>query len=207
MLVFIDDSGDPGFKTEEGSSQHFVIALVIFKDELEAENAAVAIKNLRRILEFPDSVEFKFHKSRKDVRLQFLETVRVFDFSIRCIVIDKNVVYSEKLKTDRTSFYNYAMKLVLKNSGEMIQNAKIRVDGRGDRNFRRGFQTYIRRELPISIMKDCKLVNSKGNVLIQLADMIAGSVRRSYDMSKTDRTIYKEIIADKIPDRGEWIFQ
>lgn len=36
MLVFIDDSGDPGFKIEKGSSSVFVIALVIFDDDLEA---------------------------------------------------------------------------------------------------------------------------------------------------------------------------
>lgn len=54
MLVFIDDSGDPGFKINRGSSRYFVIALVIFKDELEAEKTAVAIKELRRSFKFPD---------------------------------------------------------------------------------------------------------------------------------------------------------
>ncbi len=34
MLVFIDDSGDPGFKFEKGSSKYFVIALVIFKESI-----------------------------------------------------------------------------------------------------------------------------------------------------------------------------
>lgn len=30
MLIFIDDSGDPGFKMDAGSSHFFVIALLIF---------------------------------------------------------------------------------------------------------------------------------------------------------------------------------
>ena len=37
MIIFIDDSGDPGFKVEKGSSVVFVIALVIFDDPLDAE--------------------------------------------------------------------------------------------------------------------------------------------------------------------------
>lgn len=37
MLIFIDDSGDPGFKLDKGSSKVFVIACVIFDDGLEAE--------------------------------------------------------------------------------------------------------------------------------------------------------------------------
>ncbi|MBI2315295.1 DUF3800 domain-containing protein [Candidatus Daviesbacteria bacterium] len=36
MLVFIDDSGDPGFKLDKGSTSHFIIACVIFEDDLEA---------------------------------------------------------------------------------------------------------------------------------------------------------------------------
>lgn len=32
MLVFIDDSGDPGFKLDKGSSRFFVICSVIFDD-------------------------------------------------------------------------------------------------------------------------------------------------------------------------------
>ena len=47
MLVFIDDSGDPGFKLAKGSSAIFVISCVIFDDELEAEKTSVAIKEVR----------------------------------------------------------------------------------------------------------------------------------------------------------------
>ncbi|HKZ35403.1 MAG TPA: DUF3800 domain-containing protein, partial [Patescibacteria group bacterium] len=68
MLVFVDDSGDPGFNLEKGASKFFVIACIIFDDELQAEKTAVAIKELRRELKFPDEVEFKFNKSKQRVR-------------------------------------------------------------------------------------------------------------------------------------------
>jgi len=208
MLVFLDDSGDPGFKLANGSSQHFVISAVIFNDELEAQQTAVAIQILRRNLGFPDDVEFRFFKSSRDTRLNFLRAVMPFDFLIRSIVIDKNVIRSEKLKTDRPSFYSYAIKQVLKHNGGTITDAKIRLDGHGDRLFRRALDTYLRRELNSTnqtIVKNMKLVDSKGNQLIQLADMIAGAVRRSYDLSKLDHDIYKRIIARKIDD--EWLFR
>lgn len=44
MLIFIDDSGDPGFKLHKGSSNIFIIALVIFDDDLEAEKTSLSIK-------------------------------------------------------------------------------------------------------------------------------------------------------------------
>lgn len=208
MLVFIDDSGDPGFKIEKGSSAVFVIVCVIFKDELEAERTAVAIKELRRALHFPDDVEFKFNKSSRRVREKFLQTVKVFGYVIRCIVLRKSLIRSEKLRSDRTSFYNYAIKSLLQYSGGSILEAKVRIDGSGDRLFRRNFITYLRKQLNSKkrkVIKDCKLLDSRDNVLIQMADMIAGSIRRSYDDTKTDKNIYKNLILKHIKD--EWRFR
>ena len=65
MLVFVDDSGDSGFKFNKGSSPYFVIACVIFDDILEAERASLAIKMLRRDLGLSDNHEFKFTKAVK----------------------------------------------------------------------------------------------------------------------------------------------
>lgn len=208
MLVFIDDSGDPGFKFEKGSTEFFVISCIIFSDDLEVEIVGVSIKELRRVLKFPDDVEFKFNKSSRKTREAFLNSINKFDFKIRSLVIDKRLIISDKLKNDKTSFYSYAIKLLLQNSGGSILDAKVRIDGSGDRIFRRSFLTYLRKQLNTKqkkIMKNCKLVDSKNNMLIQMVDMIAGSIRRSYDSSKTDRAVYKNIIKKHIED--EWKFR
>ena len=54
-------------------------------------------------------------------------------------------------------------------------------------------------------MNNLKFIDSKENVLIQLVDMIAGSIRRSYEEDKNDKHIYKEIIKKHIED--EWQFK
>ena len=208
MLVFIDDSGDPGFKFEKGSSRYFIVLILIFDDELEAEKTAVAIKELRRDLGFPDNVEFKFHKSSKDVRTKFLQAVNPFKFRVRTLVVDKTLIRSQELQTNKNSFYGYAIKTGLKYTGGSVLNAKIRIDGSGDRIFRKSFLSYLRRQLNSReqrIMKNCRLVDSKGNVLVQMADMIAGSVRRFYDEDKPDHKMYKAIIKKHIED--EWQFK
>ncbi len=208
MLVFIDDSGDAGFKLDKGSTEFFIISLVIFDDNLEAEKIAVAIKELRRELKFSDQAEFKFFKSRKDVRVKFLQTVNQFKFKIRSLVIDKKLIKSDNLKNNKNSFYSYVIKTALQYSNNSILNAKIRIDGSGDKVFRKNFLSYLRRQLNSKdrcIMANCKLVDSKKDVLIQLADMVAGSVRRSYDNSVTDSKLYKSIISKHIED--EWLFK
>jgi hypothetical protein len=97
---------------------------------------------------------------------------------------------------------------VLQHSEGTIENASIKIDGSGDRIFRKSFISYLRKELNQGdrhVVKNCKLVDSKSNVLIQMADMVAGAVRRSYDESKREHSLYKDIISNHIED--EWLFQ
>jgi len=207
-IVFIDDSGDPGFKISKGSTEFFVIAAVIFDDSLETEKTAVGIKEARREMGFSDSVEFKFNKSSRKIREKFLRSVNKFNFRIRCIVVDKKEIRSPELRSKKESFYNYIIKMLLQHSNESILEASVKIDGSGNKVFRKSFIDYLRKQLnfkKFKVIKNCKLVNSKNNVLIQMADMVAGSIRRSYDSSKTDCKVYKNIIKKHIED--EWNFK
>lgn len=208
MLVFIDDSGDPGFKIAKGSSQTFIICCIIFDDELEAEKVAVRIKELRREFKKSDKFEFKFNKSSKKYRIKFLDTIKEYKFRIRAIVMPKNVIYSDELKNSKTSFYNYTIKLVLKHSTGKIKNAKIRLDGHGNRIFRKELVGYLRQSLDSidrQMIKNLRFRNSDHDVLIQLADMIAGSINRTFQKEKNDSEIYWNIIKKRKEDL--WIFK
>ncbi len=202
MLIFLDDSGDPGFKIGKGSTPCFVIALVIFDDNLEAERCAVAIKELRRGLGFSDAYEFRFNGCSKDIRIAFLARVAKFRFRVRAIVMDKRRIYGAELRRSKESFYRYAIKMVLKYSFGKITGARLKIDGRGDRAFRRELRTYLRRELKgrpgePPIVSDLKIVDSEENVLIQLADMVAGTLRRFAEGEKDDAAVYRNLIAKR----------
>lgn len=201
MLVFIDDSGDPGFKIDKGSTEFFSISMVIFDDNLEAEKAAVAIKQLKRDLKFTEDTEFKFCKTSEKHRLEFLETIKQFKFKVRSLVVKKSLIKSLELRNNKESFYSYFIKMALKYNNNSIINASIKIDGSGDRKFRKSFLNYLQRELNDGdkiIVKKCRLVDSKGDVLIQMADMIAGSINRSYNKEKSDAKKYRSVIGKHI---------
>jgi len=207
LIIFIDDSGDPGFKVTKGSSDVFVIALVIFDDPLDAEETALKIKRLRQKLNRPEKFEFKFNKCSKDFRCMFLDIITGARFRVRAIVMPKNNIYGKELRRSKESFYNYAIKMVLKHSDNTIIDAKIRIDGHGDRKFKQAMNNYLRKELNSPgkrIFTNLKIIDSKENVLIQLADMVAGAIHRSYYNDKTDKDLYKSMIAGKI--ENEWKF-
>ena len=187
MLVFIDDSGDPGLGAR--SSPVFVIALVIFDDNLVAEETALAIKKLRRELKFPDTVEFKFHKSRLPVKRKFIETVARYPFRVRAIVVEKTKIRAKGKGADKETFFNHIVMTVLKQTNRTVRNAKLRFDKRGERRMRNELRTYLSRELDNkvkNIFTDLKFVDSKKDNLVQLADMIAGCIAAYYKVSNKE---------------------
>lgn len=209
MIIFIDESGDSGFKIQKGSSSHFVISLVIFDDTLEAEKTAIKIKEFKRTKKLSDYYEIKFNKLKKSLKIEFLETIKDSKFRVRSIVVEKEIIYSTALQTDKRKYYSFFLKKVLEKNNNTILNAKLRLDGLGEREFKKAMTSYLRRELnhDISnkIMDNLKFVDSKKDVLIQLADMVAGSIRRSFETDKTDQKIYKDIIKERIED--EWRYK
>jgi len=207
MVIFIDESGDAGFKTSRGSTRYFVIVLLIFDDELVAEEVALEIKKLKRKLHLGDDFEFKFNKSDKKIKESFLLTIKPFKYRIRAIVVNKEKIHSPLLREKTESFYNYFLKCVLEHNNESILDAKLRLDGLGERKFRQALQTYLRKQLNSQtkqIMNNLKFRNSKNDVLIQMADMIAGALRRYYEDSKSDSKNYWNILKKKKEDIWEF---
>lgn len=205
QLIFIDDSGDPGFKIKKGSSPIFVIALVIFDDVLVAEEVSLAVKKLRRKLKFPDDMEFKYHKSRFDVKTKFLQTIAPHSFRIRAIVVKKDKIYSNFLRTSKESFFNYIVMQVLKHSSKNLNQAKLKFDKRGEKRIRNELRTYLSRELEnrrSHIFSDLKFVDSKQNTLIQVADMVASCIAAKH---KGKNPELLEIIKRRV--ESEWEFK
>lgn len=205
MIIFIDESGDPGFKTSKGSSPVFVIVLVIFKEPQHAETAAISLKNLRKELGYSDKTEFKFNKSRYEVKKRFCETVAAHNFCVRSIVVKKTAIYSNFLRTSKESFYNYLVMQVLRHSKNKLVDAKLKFDKRGEKKLRNELRSYLSHELDNKnshVFSELKFVDSKQNILIQLADMLAGCIA-CYHKGK-DTELYK-IIKKRI--ESDWEFK
>jgi hypothetical protein len=127
---------------------------------------------------------------------------------VRTAEIDKQyVMQNGQLEKGKESFYSYAIKQALRVSmGDgAILNAKIRMDGSGDKVFRRRFLSYLRVQLnsaQVKVVQDCKFVDSKTSVLIQMADMVAGAVRREREDKKPNRGLFLDPIRSHI--KSQW---
>ena len=196
QLVFIDDSGDPGFK-EGASSSTFVMAGAIFIDSKNATLVNNAISRYRQKLGWKDEHEFKFRKAPKKVKLRFLQIASKYDFEIYAVYLKKSDYPNVFNFSDDKKLYNWATKELLKTMP--LQNAIVKMDGKYGKKYKLRVKSYIRRELRGSKkIGDFDTQDSVHDNLIQLADMVVGSINRSLQTEKTDSKEYIRIIKNRI---------
>lgn len=205
MLICIDESGCPGFKLGKGSTPYFVISMVIFNTFQDAEDTAKAIQKFKYEIKFRD--EFKFNKTCDKVKREFFNRVSQCRFQIMALVVDKEKIYSQKLRNDNTSFYNFFLKSLLHYDSGVLENASVKVDGSGDREFKQELYKYLKRNLGEGKISKFRFVDSKSDLLIQLSDMVSGAIYHSYrrDCAKMNQGEWRHALRRHI--QNVWDFK
>lgn len=200
MLVFVDESGDSGLKLGKGSSEFFVLTLVIFNVNEKANTSDSAIDGIRTDLNLSERTEFKFNKLNDKGRRYFLSAVSNLAFMYFSVVINKANLTGKGFGF-KEPFYKYVCSMAFNNCKEYLEDATIVIDGSGSREFRQQLQTYIKGKINDkndvrNRIKKVKIEDSKKNNLLQLADMVCGAVARSYT-SKKDEPSYRSLIKSR----------
>lgn len=200
MLVFVDESGDSGLKLGDGSSDFFVLTLVIFSKNEDATSADILVDSIRANLKLNPLSEFKFNKLRDSGRRYFLRTIASQNFVYYSVVINKVKLTGPGFRF-KESFYKYVCQMALNNCREYLDEAVIVIDGSGSREFRQQLQTYIKGKINdkdelAKCIKKVKIEDSRKNNLLQLADMVCGAVARSFS-DKTDQPKYRSLIESR----------
>jgi len=196
VLVFIDESGDSGFRFDKGSSELFVCAAVIFTENLKADDCDRAIDEVRARLGKPVGWEFHFSKCSHDARKAFFGAVIGTGFTYHAFVVNKRHLYSGTFK-DKSTFYNFAVGIVCENAKALFADAKVVIDECGNNEFRkrlaRSLKASVKDGKGDSLIAKVVMEKSHSNNLVQLADMVCGAVARVYS-NKIDGGEYRNMI-------------
>lgn len=185
MLVFVDESGDTGFKLGQGSSGQFTVTLVIFADNAEAEAASRRIDTLRTEMELPQDSragEFHFNDNSNEQREVFLKAVSLFDFSVFSVVVNKAGLAPEGISS-KNAFYNLVCGLVFDTAKDYLAEASIVIDSTGGKEFKQQLEKYLRQRMNEPNgrrrIKQIRMKPSHTDNLLQLADMVCGAIVRA----------------------------
>ena len=133
------------------------------------------------------------HLSRV-MRENFLRAAASYNFFYHGIIINKAKLTGPGFRV-KESFYKYACGLVFENAKPQLSDAIVVIDGSGSRDFRKQLATYLRRKIG-PLIKKVKLQDSRRNNLLQLADMVAGAINRSFG-DKSDSAVYRGLISHR----------
>jgi hypothetical protein len=202
VLAFIDESGDLGFRIDQGASQHFVLAMIIFENKEEAIKAEDIIKKL--LVDTKVKPEFKFNKTRADIKDTFFMAIRKCKFKVRALVVDKKKIYNFAMRGKKEVFYSYLMRLLLHHDNNSLKNALVKIDGSEDKIFRRKLTAYLRANVGSGKLNNIRFCDSKRNLLIQLADMVAGAIARSYKEGHKANGKWIKMLEEKVDNIWEF---
>jgi hypothetical protein len=200
MLVFIDESGDPGMPPGGSRSAYFTVTLVIIHNHDEALAIERRIAELRRELRLPDTFEFHFSKLKGAWREAFLRAVAPHNWRYFAIVLNKAKLTGKGFQFP-DPFYKYTFNLVFQNAKPHLDEAIVVIDGSGGRVFRAQLSTYLRRRIneggeAAKAIRKVKLQDSRRNTLLQLADMVCGAVARSFTVP-AERGALRKLISPR----------
>jgi hypothetical protein len=135
----------------------------------------------------------------------FFDAVRGCPFAVRAIAVRKDQIYSPHLRTDKETFYEFFVKQMLRHDSGSLDATKVVIDGSGDRAFRRQLSTAIQKRVRVGTVNQCRFSDSKADPLIQLADMCAGAIARSYKADRSDATRWRAMLRPRI--ENVWDFK
>lgn len=177
QYFFIDESGDPGLNGVAGSSSHFVLAMVQLPNRAPLSQLA----RVRQALGFPDTFEFKYHKTASAPKDLFFSEVMSIPFRVRAVVVDKKQLLlnwrhfsSQELVTE------LIIQMTFRTSELDIANELLIIDGATPafcRSLRVQLTDRCKQQKRIRPFKHIVGANSRNEDGLKLADMIAGAIR------------------------------
>jgi len=219
VSVFVDESGDLGFKQK--SSEFFVISYIIMINDVPMflrnkcrrllMNINTQNKKKRKIS------EFKFSEDTPQTRIKFLKLIASFDISIGVAVISKDSVKST-IKNNAIVLYNF---ITVDHTIETIANDYLKIksvyntihfviDRSLTKKAIQHFNTYCEdkigyltreKKFYYDLITKIEHQNSEQEACLQIADYVASAVFSKFERKNSQ---YYDIIKNKIKHKSKW---
>ncbi len=206
--AFIDECGNFGFDFDKpGVSSHYIISAVVVSESKisDLEQGVEAIR--KKYFQTGEMKSSGISKNQKR-REALLSEISKLDFHHYTVVIDKRKINLTSGLIYKKSFIKYLNSMLHKELKITFPKLQLISDTHGNKDFMREFEKYVNERNQPNLFEEYEFgfINSKSNVIIQLADIIAGTISYNYEESK-DKTLFKRFysfIEDKTLSIVEW---
>jgi hypothetical protein len=186
VCAFTDEYGDASLDVDNpGVTTFFIITAVLVREEVvNAERArAEAIRS-----KFFGTGEMKSSSVGKDDarRKRILEEIGRLDIATYSLAVDKRELDREGGLAHRKSFFKYLNRRLCTRIFKNVDDTTLVADEYGRDEFMRDFIDYVNDHLPLTLFtrRDISFAKSSDEVMLQVADMVSGSLARALDPRK-----------------------
>jgi len=206
QYIFLDESGDLGFKSSKTSSKHFVISILFIKNKKPLEKIAKKVHSmLRKKVKRLSGGVLHCYKEKPVTRKRLLQYVSKQDCRIMTIWLNKSKVYT-KLKNEKHVLYNYVVNILLDRimTRKYLSSRKPIVLVASKRetskflnaNFKEYLESQIKQNHGAEFSVEIKTPSEEKS--LQVIDFIAWSMFRRYEKKDSEYfNIFKQKVVEE----------
>jgi len=198
--AFIDESGSFGFDfSKEGTERYYVVCAVIVKND-DVGSMEHEIDKLREIYFSGKEMKSSAIGGNDSRRGRILSELSKLNFLVIALIADKKAFFEGgPLSTYKKTFIKFINQQLLDGLYKYYPKLTIIADEHGGNEFQESYANYIEKHMPEKDLfndYDFSLSDSKESNIIQVSDVIAGSIRRNKENKDSPSAL--RIIQDKI---------
>lgn len=198
-IAYVDECGSFGFAFDkEGTSKYYILCAIIVDSE-KVEKLHADFEQVKRCNGLANT-ELKSSRIKGDKRQRIMSLLLPLEFRIVLFIADKEKFSNDSPLTKyKPTFIKFLDQHLYNLLYQAYPRLKIIQDETGWPEFRQSFQKYVEEHRPsynLFNQYDFDLVNSKDEVLVQLADFVGGSISQS--LLNPNEINYLEMLKGKI---------
>lgn len=178
-VIYVDESGTPD--VEDQDQRVFVVGAVVIETRKEVASLEQRFRNASAILKRPVEHELRTSGLSVAKHARALHELSLIDYQWAAACFVKPRLTSAGFQEPRT-LYRYAFQFLIGDLLMTAWQADLVIDEHSTPEFQRQLEAYLRKQnsgLPVQRLQRVSFAESSKQRLIQLADLVAGAVRRS----------------------------
>lgn len=185
--VFVDEYGGAHLATEkEGVTTYFIVTAILIAENLDVVRAQA--EQIRRAFFQNGEMKSSSVGGNDTRRLSIVQRIRELPVKTYTIVVDKREIGRSSGLAYKPSFFKYVNRKLYSRIYDVYEHVRLVADEHGTEDFMRSFENYIGSRVGIRqdlfLERTFRFSRSEDEVLLQVADMVSGSIARCIDPKK-----------------------
>lgn len=186
LHAYVDETGTNDLDTSKAGVSAYFICVAVVVDEDRVEELTGRLDGIAQRLCSGAEIKSSSIGGNHQRRNRFLEEIKSLDFGYYAMLIRKDAVWNDSGLQHKRSFYKFINKMLYGRLTRSSKSIRIFADQVGGQDFMDSFKSYLKVSLKPDLFFDFdhQFADSKGTRLIQLADLIAGTLAQCFEPSK-----------------------